>query len=149
MKKLLTIALTAMSASVYANIPAVNTQPMLRMHVLDMSNSVPSAIASNQLSLSKKHQLCWRAFNMPFKASNEVIEVLQAPSTLKVTSKEGNVISATDKQTHRITTLMNSSNHEYLDKCWIFEKTDPTGKYSLTVQVNDIIFPPQYFEVVK
>ncbi|SUT86427.1 Uncharacterised protein [Actinobacillus ureae] len=150
MKKLFALALTAVSVSSYAETkPAVNTQPMLRMQVLDMSSNVPSPVANNQLSLSKKHQLCWVAFNMPFKASNQVVEVLQAPSTLKVTSEDGNVVSTSDQQTHRITTLLKSSNNERLDKCWGFEKTDPTGKYSLTIQVNDVVFPPQPFEVVK
>lgn len=150
MKKLFAIAmLSCASISGYAETPAANMQPMLKVQVLDMSNKVGRAVENNRLSLSKTHQLCWVAFNMPFKASNEVIEVFQSPAPSKFGSAAGSVSTSADRLTHKITTRMTSSNNERLDNCWRFEKSDPKGKYSLTIQVNDIIFPPQTFEVTK
>ncbi|VTR59092.1 Uncharacterized protein conserved in bacteria [Actinobacillus pleuropneumoniae] len=69
MKKLFAIAmLSCASISGYAETPAANMQPMLKVQVLDMSNKVGRAVENNRLSLSKTHQLCWVVFNMPFKA---------------------------------------------------------------------------------
>lgn len=149
MKKLLAIALSCISIAGHAETKAPTMQPMLKLQVLDMSNKVGRAVENNKLSLSKTHQLCWVAFNMPFKATNEVVEIFQSPAPSKFGSAAGSVSTSADRLTHKITTHMPSSNNERVDNCWRFEKSDPKGKYSLTIQVNDIIFPPQTFEVTK
>ncbi|SUT96288.1 Uncharacterised protein [Actinobacillus lignieresii] len=149
MKKLLAIALSCISIAGHAETKAPTMQPMLKLQVLDMSNKVGRAVENNKLSLSKTHQLCWVAFNMPFKATNEVVEIFKSPAPSKFGSAAGSVSTSADRLTHKITTRMPSSNNERVDNCWRFEKSDPKGKYSLTIQVNDIIFPPQTFEVTK
>lgn len=122
MKKLLAIALSCISIAGHAETKAPTMQPMLKLQVLDMSNKVGRAVENNKLSLSKTHQLCWVAFNMPFKATNEVVEIFKSPAPSKFGSAAGSVSTSADRLTHKITTRMPSSNNERVDNCWRFEK---------------------------
>lgn len=122
MKKLLAIALSCISIAGHAETKAPTMQPMLKLQVLDMSNKVGRAVENNKLSLSKTHQLCWVAFNMPFKATNEVVEIFKSPAPSKFGSAAGSVSTSADRLTHKITTRMPSSNNERVDNCWRFER---------------------------
>lgn len=150
MKKL--VALTMGSLALFANtvsIAETNQQPTLVLKVVDVSGKVRRPLEENKLSLSQKHELCWAAVNMPFLPNNQVVEVFQSPDKAKFAKADGNVVSSEDKKTHRVTFLKKSENNEYLSHCWKFDSSDPKGKYMLEVQVNNILFSPVAFEIVK
>lgn len=161
MKKYLTLAtsLLAMSSFTLAEEKTVQSvqataeakSPMISLYVLDSSSKIAHPLKTTTYSVknTKTHQLCWTAVNVPFKASNEVIESFVAPAESTFMAKEGSVISSKDKTKHEITYRKPSTNNEFIGNCWKFDDSDPKGKYSLQVRVNDILFPVQNFEVTK
>lgn len=146
MKKALVLLTALVSASAFAETQPVDTRPMMKFGVYDTSNKVAREVPGNKYSISNKHhRLCWVAFNMPFQPSNQVVEVFNSPKNAKFSG----AVSSKDGKTHTIKLHTASSNNEFLERCWRFEKTDPKGKYSLSVSVNDVTFPATQFEVVK
>lgn len=146
MKKALIILATLTSVTAFAETSQVNNQPMMKFGVYDVSNTVAKEVSGNKYSISNKHhRLCWTAFNMPFQPSNQVVEVFTSPKNAKFSG----AVSSKDGKTHTIKLHTASSNNEFLERCWRFEKTDPKGKYSLSVSVNDVTFPTVPFSVVK
>lgn len=126
-------------------------QPRIALFVLDSSGKVARPLPTTTYSIknSKIYQLCWTAVKLPFKATNEVVEVFNAPDKSVFTAKNGSVISSKDQKTHEITYRKPSVNNEAISNCWRFDKTDPKGSYSLQVRVNDIQFPVQTFTVTE
>ncbi|OOH89757.1 hypothetical protein BMT54_05565 [Pasteurellaceae bacterium 15-036681] len=160
MKKSLAVVLGLMSASVFASTAAdqptqpvqqKDTRPMLKFGIFDKSNKVASEVAGNELSLSKKNlELCWVAFNMPLEDKVNVIEVIKSPKKAKFSSNSGTGInSSADGLNHVITETLASYNREAVERCWKFTKEDPLGHYQFDIQVGNIKYPTQSFELVK
>lgn len=160
MKKYLTLAtsLFAMSNIAFAEEKPVQSSiqssakpPMMTLYVLDSSSKVARPLQTTTYSVKNTqiHKLCWTAVNIPFKASNEVVETFVAPAKSTFMAKEGSVISSEDKTKHEITYRKPSSNNESISNCWQFDNSDPKGKYTLQIRVNNILFPTQTFEVTK
>lgn len=160
MKKSLVITLALFSATAVANqsgdkrteqIQFVN-QPMLQLEVFDKSNTVARPVAGRKYSVSNKnHSLCWTAWNIPFlPRNNKSIEVFTSPKSAKFMSPDASVITQDNGKMHVVTNFnIQVTNNEFIQRCWLFDKNDPLGKYTLTVQVNDIQYPTQTFELVK
>lgn len=158
MKKILTLSLLmiAMSASVFAEqapqSQAENQEPVLYLSVFDTSASSPRDLKTQKLSRTNKNlQLCWLARGT-FKQMADVVEQFSSPAkmTFKVNSGEGLVTSSKDKRSHTITMKRPSvSDSSVVSACWRFDNSDPIGKYSLQVKVDDIQYTPLNFEVVK
>ncbi|OOR98718.1 hypothetical protein B0187_07500 [Haemophilus paracuniculus] len=160
MKKYLTLAtsLLAMSSVALAEekpaqpAPASEAKPpMMVLYVLDSSSKVARPLQTTTYSVknSKTHQLCWTAVNVPFKASNEVVENFVAPAESTFVAKNGSVISSKDKTKHEVTYRKPSVNNESIGNCWRFDNTDPKGQYSLQVRVNEVQFPTQTFTITE
>lgn len=153
MKK--TLVMTALLASTIAMAeepktaqPLPQNQPMMKLAVYDMSNKVAREVEKYSVK-NKKNHLCWTAFNMPFEAQNKVVEIFTSPNKTKFSDGIGLVNTAKDGKTHTITANLPSQNNEFIQRCWQFDNKDPLGKYSVKVQINDIEFPVQTFEVAK
>lgn len=125
-------------------------QPKIKFSVYELNNNVPREIGRQYSVSNKNHQLCWAVFNMPLEARNQVSERFQTPSRAKFADPQSRVQSSTDGLTHMIeTTLPSAANNEYLLRCWRFDHTDPLGRYSVDIRVNNVQFPTQTFELVK
>lgn len=154
MKKTVAMFALAFSAMAMADTPSQSTQalpqnqPMLKLGVYDLSNNVPREVEKYSVS-NKQHHLCWTAFNMPFEAKNDLIEVFTSPSKADFADNSGSISSSKDGKTHTITTQIASQNNQFVQRCWQFSKEDPIGKYSVKVRINNIEFPAQTFEVNK
>ncbi|MDH2925486.1 hypothetical protein EV693_10524 [Nicoletella semolina] len=130
--------------------PQENIPPKLRFGVFEVKEKGSRLLESNQFSVSnKEHKLCWAAFDMPFDVSNTVIEVFYSPKKAKFIDTIQQVSTSEDGKTHTVTSKLPSQQGKFIERCWTFDKNDPLGKYSVDIQVNDIIFPTQYFEVTK
>ncbi|MDH2997793.1 hypothetical protein A1D22_00390 [Pasteurellaceae bacterium LFhippo2] len=154
MKKSLAIILGLVSATAFANQAAstatIGNQPALAFGVYDVSNKVASLVPGNKYSVSKKDQrLCWTAFNMKFERTNAITEVFTAPKGGVFKDPVGNTVVSADGLTHTLTSSLASDNGEALQKCWVFDNSDPKGAYSVSVRVNDIQYPSQTFEVTE
>lgn len=123
--------------------------PKIKLAVYELNNDVPTEVGRKYSVSNKNHQLCWAAFNIPLEGRNQVIERFVSPSRSVFSDPEGHVTSSPDGITHVVQTTQSNKNNEYLLRCWRFNHTDPLGRYSLEVQVNDIRFPTQTFELVR
>lgn len=126
-------------------------QPTMKLAVYDSSNKVAREIEGLKYSVSAKNQeLCWGVSNMQFNPKNSVTEVFLPPKPTKFLNPNASVVVGKDGKTTTIHTAeMSSYNNEAIWKCWKFDNKDPKGTYQLKVQVNDIVFGPLSFEVVK
>lgn len=152
MKKLLIASiLTCFSVQVMGNtLPSNNTQPKMRFGVFEVTDSNIKQIEGNKYSISNpSHWLCWAAFDMPFTASNTIIENFYSPSRTTFVDAVQQVSTSPDGKTHTITSQVPAQQNLFVERCWTFDKSDPLGKYSADIRVNDIIFPTQHFEVTK
>lgn len=154
MKKSLTLVSLFLSTNLFANTPAPQStevpQPKLVLQVMDFSRKVATALPENKLSRSNaKLQLCWTAFDMPFLPTNHVVQQISSPRGGKFVATVGSSISSKDGTTHTITSTMEDKGRGALSQCWQFDKTDPIGKYSIAVRINNTNFPAMPFEIVK
>lgn len=128
-----------------------NTLPKMNFGVFDISNKVVRKLENNRLSIAKaKDQtLCWAVFDMPLSGNNQVTEVFRSPSAMQFVDRGTSKVS-TDKMVHTLKNQIKSTdNGASIQKCWSFDHTDPKGKYTLDLQVNDIVFPTQQFEITQ
>lgn len=158
MKKSLAVVLGLVSATTLAdetkNLPALQplaqNAPVLVVGVYDVSNKVVRAVPERKLSLSNKnHQLCWTALNVPSELTNKVTEIFVAPEKANFVDSSSSIAVSKDGKKHTITVNIPRQSKDFLERCWRFNKNDPLGKYILEVQINDIKFPAQSFELVK
>lgn len=158
MKKTATLLVSLLALPAFANNDVklestpqlVNNPPMLKLAIYDFSNNVRREVEGRKYSINNKnHQLCWVAFSMPFQLKNAVSEVFVSPSNTVFSVPSASVMTSEDGKTHTIKEDLPAINNEFLTRCWRFDETDPQGKYILQVQINDIHFEPQSFEVVK
>lgn len=158
MKKLTLLALSLASASLWANETAkpTNTEakpPRAVFQVIETDGKVARAVQGNQVSISKKQELCWTVVDLPFKPSNQVTEEFLTPKGAKFAAQGSSVINSEENGLNKskITSAsMKAVNNEFLRRCWKFDKNDPTGHYQIALQVNDTLFEPAYkFEVIK
>ncbi|QGM80370.1 hypothetical protein [Otariodibacter oris] len=154
MKNLLAIALGVVfttsvvcAAEQQISVPQ-DIQPMLRFGVFDTSNTVAQEVEKYSLG-NPSHKLCWVAFNMPFQPLNQVKEIFNAPQKTTFIDGPSKITTSEDGKTHTLEVSLPSNNGEFIERCWSFGENDPIGKYSVDVQVNDVTYPTQYFEVVK
>lgn len=156
MKKLMALASLVLVSNVYAN-TETNTkelednQPMMYLSVFDTSGKVAKDTKSRRYSVSQKNLiLCWTAYNMPFSPDNKnkVVETFVAPNDKAKFVLPGSTIT-TKGNTTLVSSTMQSFNNEYMQHCWGLDETDPLGKYSFSLQINDTQFGPTEYEVVK
>lgn len=156
MKKQLTFLASIMACTFAAadNLAQQSTNthspPMLKLAVYHTTNKAMKQIEGLKYSVSQKGQnLCWTVFNMPFSSKNTVIEIFESPKKAHFVDPNSAVVSSKNGIKHTITSSLPSQNNEYIQRCWTFDKKDPKGQYRLTIQVNNIAFGTQTFEVVK
>lgn len=155
-KTLIMVALTAIFAS---NISLAEnketkatTAPKVVLRVLDTSGKVAHDTGSRIYSVSNKNlMLCWDAFDMQFASgnNNRVIETFVAPNADAKFVKPASTVRKVDNSIIVNSASVAVNGDKVLQSCWMFDKTDPLGKYSLTVQINDIVFDGLSFELVK
>lgn len=158
MKKGLLLLTVMISNSILAQPTTLNqttqqpTPPMLKLGVYDLSGKVPKDVGLKYSIKNKNLQLCWAAFNMPFSPTNQN-EVIQQFVSPKKTAYNGlnnaNIVVSPDGKTTTIKLILPSHQNQFIEQCWKYEKSDPLGKYKLTVRVNDIQFDTLEFELVK
>ncbi len=152
MKKSFVVLLGLLSAAALANNAGgeqQGNQPMLNLAVYDTSTQVAKPLGTQYSVSAKGIQLCWVAFNMPFSANNKVIEIFQSPDKATFSDTVGLVVSSEDKLWHKVSSSLSSQNNEFIQRCWAFDKNDPLGKYTLDIQINNVRFASQEFELVK
>lgn len=154
MKKSLAIAMVFLSGSTLASekVKAQAQPPMMKVAVYDFSNKVTKDVGDTYSRSNKNLRLCWAAFNMSFDPTNKnkVIQTFVAPNNkAKFSSSSGTTAVSADGKNSTVTSVLPSRNNEVIEECWKFDNTDPLGKYTLTVQVNDVRFAGYTFELVK
>lgn len=158
MKKILVMA-TAVVAIFASNVSLaenketkVKVQPKIALRVLDTSGKVVRDTGSLSYSVSNKNlMLCWDAFDMEFQSGkqNNVVEIFVAPNENVKFMKQGATVRKVDNSVTVNSLSVATNGDKLLQSCWLFDNTDPLGKYSLSVQINDIIFDSLSFELVK
>lgn len=146
LSSLLAITGTALAVNQEKN---VDTAPKMYLSVLDTSSQVPRSVDNRVYSVSNKNlQLCWFVRDMQFAPSNQVVEVFIAPNDKGQFMKADATISK-NSNIHTIRSSKKATNDEVISNCWRFDNTDPLGKYTLDLQVNDFVFKGVQFELVK
>lgn len=151
------LAISSLNSIAYANegkplvhlAQAHSQPPAIQLSVIQKVGSSTRPLNSLQLSRSAKDlSLCWQVVNIPVASAMNIEETFIAPKRSVMVDTHSQVISSSDGRTHRILSTQHSSNG-IAEKCWNFDKTDPTGKYQLNVKVNDVEFKDLSFEIVK
>ncbi len=124
-------------------------KPAITLRIVDAKGQVPIFITGNQLSLSQEHKLCWATVNMRFDTKVHVVEEFHTPEKMSFAAPDTQVATSPDGKNHLLTTLLDSTNGEYVSRCWAFDNNDPIGKYKVDIQVNDYFFKGLEFEVIK
>lgn len=158
MKKITTLLFTLLTLPAFAenniqkDTTPVSTEsyPKLKLAVYDFSNNVRREVEGRKYSIKNKHhQLCWVAFNMPLQFKNKVTERFVSPGRLNFMDQSVQSNSSEDGKTHIVSSTLESLNNEYVARCWAFDEKDPKGKYTLEVNLNEVSFPPQEFEIIE
>ncbi|WP_439258226.1 hypothetical protein [Lonepinella sp. BR2271] len=128
-------------------------EPMAALFVLDTSEKTPKLMEGTQLSRHKPRKLCFSLTNVNPQAENRLVEYLGSPAPIKVKTLPSSQVKAEDdSQTHFLifTPVKQAefNNNEYV-RCWIFDTSDPVGKYNFEIQFNDTVFKGLSFEVLK
>lgn len=143
-------ALLSASNVMAASAPAAEQPPIMVLTTVDFSGEQPKALGSTSYSLSTPNiQLCWEVLNTPLGLQNKVIETFNTPAEAAFSSPSSEVVVSKDKKQHELTSTLPATVTGTLSRCWKFDKTDPIGKYTLELKVNDIVFQKQQFEIVK
>lgn len=127
--------------------------PMLKLAVYDFSGSTPKDIGLKYSRKNPNLQLCWTAFNMPFAPDNknEVFQQFISPSSKAAYRgiDSENIQVSKDGKTTTIKHIVPAYQNQFIQQCWKYDKTDPLGKYKLTVRINDIQFETLELELIK
>ena len=157
MNKTFVLVLGILSSAVLAEdkvlqpLPEKVIEPKLHLAIFDTSNKVARQIEGLQYSLSnhKNLSLCWTAFDLAIKHKNQVKEIFSSPKKATFTDSSGINNRSKEGTKHQIETNLAGTNNEFIQKCWAFDKSDPLGKYSIEVQINNIKYPALSFEIIK
>lgn len=152
MKKWIIGALSLISLTSIAQDNVIQDNlPRLKLAVYDFSTSTPKEVGRTYSLSNKHHRLCWTAFNMPFEPlNNQVTQIFTTPDkNTKFTIPAAKTEVSENGLSTIITTTQPSSKQGVMENCWEFEKTDPLGKYTLAVQINDIVFSAIDFNVIN
>lgn len=143
-------ALLAASNVMAASAPAAEKPPIMVLTTVDFSGEQPKPLASTSYSLAAKNiQLCWEVVNAPLMIQNNVVEIFSTPAQAVFNSQGSEVEVSKDKKQYTLKTMLPATAAGTVSRCWTFDKTDPIGKYTLELKVNDIVFQKQQFEIVK
>ncbi len=143
---LLSTAALATNAKKVAN----PSTPRLYLSVIDVSASKPVDLQKTEISRSAKQQLCWSATGGIFPTPSEVTEVFTSPKPTTFQAGDSFSMSSADKKVHTITSKKTPSNdNKVVSGCWQFDKTDPTGQYSLSVKIGNIQYGQLNFKVTE
>lgn len=123
--------------------------PMLKLAVYENDGKTTKELGSRYDVKNEKLSLCWVIFNMPFETKNLVTEIFVSPAAATFHNNEGSSVKSNDGKTHTIQSELSRQNDNFLARCWKFDLNDPMGKYSVQVQINNIQFDAQTFELVK
>lgn len=125
-------------------------KPAIVVQIFDTSAKVSRPIAGNKIDRSKKHnRLCWSSVNVPVQGKVMIAEAIYAPGPAKASSAGSQVQPSSDGTSNTIITNVNNITENYISRCWLFDHTDPIGKYRMDVQINDQVFKGLEFEIVK
>lgn len=151
---LIAIALSMTSAAFAASVEGApqKIEPKLHLSVYEKANEMaqPKDLNTRDVSRSATNlQLCWVAEGT-FKKEVQVVEIFKAPArTSFILAGSGTSTASPDKKTHTLVGTRQVANGTTVHNCWRFDKQDPIGEYTLTLQVDDISFTPVKFNVVK
>lgn len=160
-KVLLTTLISAMATTAFAagtqqeskeQKDVIVQKPKITVTVLDFTTEEPKDLGTTTVSIAEKDQrLCWTAYNLPLEETAEVVEIIKSPKGGHFTSDSAIALSSKDKRVHKLTypKKKTTDDAKSVQECWHFDETDPLGKYSVTIKVNDVQYPEMTFEVVK
>lgn len=144
--------LFASSQSVQSKQPEKSSKqsPEIFLSVYDVSQNPFKNLQTTTMSRSNKNQrLCWLAQGNFYNEVN-IIEKFNAPVAQNIYSEYGRVSTSNEGKTNTVRSTIKSLNRgKFLLNCWIFDESDPIGKYSLQVQANKHIFPTLTFSITK
>lgn len=169
MKKLITSALLlGLSSMAMANIatptlaqPVLEEAPLVTMPeqatvepkmilgTFERTNTGFKPTSQNAVSRSNPNmQICWIAFDLNMTPKVNVTELIISPQRTIFGTATGQSSSSADGKQHQILSTLDNVNGT-VSQCWQFDKTDPIGQYSIDIQIDDIVFPTQIFNVIK
>lgn len=146
MKNWLYLLLVALSANVWAE----EVGPKIYYgSVSETTGSTGTFIpmASGETVLNQK--FCWLVEGVTDKKANKVTEVFQTPTGGKFIYPDAKVVSNADASKHVIRSAIAANPAGQYIRCWGFDETDPTGRYSVEVAVGKTKFPPFSFQVKR
>ncbi|MGQ0286259.1 hypothetical protein ACT2CV_03495 [Pasteurellaceae bacterium 22721_9_1] len=159
MKKLMAMGLVFFSAVALANEQKNEIQnaieakkPLAVLQIFDTSGKQRKLLEGNALSRSKMRELCVVVGNVEIKEQNTFHQFFKAPNAMELNIKgQANIQSSEDKKEHLVsfTIPKNAIQNNAVHQCWIFDKKDPIGNYTLEVQFNDTVFKGLSFRVLK
>lgn len=131
-------------------IKPMDGKPAVVLQVFDISGEADKPITGTTLSIEKKqNKLCWTSLNVPIQPKTLLAEAFYAPDKFKIVSQGSKVDSSADEKNHTIVSEVTNINSPNLSRCWVFNESDPIGKYKMEIQINDYIFKELAFELVK
>lgn len=162
MKKFAQIALLSSVAMTAAHadltdlgVTEVPTQPVGAYVNVDVYKTIDNVLhptKSSQISRSdRQQQLCWTAVSdvAIFKNMTNVKETFRSPVGATFNDKKSVVQSSIDGTRHTVSTPMTGiAGGTALERCWVFDPTDPVGEYSIFVEVDGTPIVDKKFTVV-
>ncbi len=123
--------------------PEQPTQPMLFVGTIK-NNSFNSNL--RKFNRTDNKTFCWVVRDLP--QDRETVSSLITFQTPQKANFSRNDIVSKDKTIHQFSGRLTVKDG-IVGECWEFEKTDPVGRYSFQVAIEDLQFPVVQFELVE
>lgn len=98
---------------------------------------------------NSKHRLCWSvASSTPvFNQTIAITEQFTSPVGASFSNASGAATKSAGGTQHTLQSNLRSIANSAAQNCWKFDSTDPIGKYSIAVTVENVQLPAFEFEV--
>lgn len=124
-------------------------QARIYFGTLKQLNGVSILNPKETFSRSKGDRFCWLAENLP-NGMMEVREHHRTSQASQLVHPQLKITSSPDQTEHTaVYPLAEFTPQTQRSQCWSLDKTDPLGRYILTVQIGENQFTPWQFEVVE
>lgn len=145
-----TLAQPVLKQSSWVTMPEQATvEPKLILGVFEDSNTGLKSTNQNAISRSNPNmRICWVAYDLNGSPKANVTEHIISPKRTIFGTVTGQSSSSADGKQHQILSTLDNVNGT-VTQCWQFDKTDPIGQYRIDISIDDIVFPTQFFNVIK
>lgn len=127
---------------------AQTDKPMIVLHAFAKHDNNYQPLGSTVVSRSQpNHHICWLAGNLPKTSADKRIiqEIFVTPKPMQFVDSQAQIST---KGTTASVVLTAPAINDWYDRCWQFDSNDPTGAYSISVMIDNIVFDPVYFTVL-